>query len=121
MFRQYYFYARGDAVAGLWPRRHALRYGVYVAGACLALIGGWAWLLVAVGVMGYCRAPWVRVSRRHHEGHRLAQSFLAAVLVPVVRIVGDIAKMTGYPAGFIRVWRTPTLRRDRDAWRARFL
>jgi glycosyltransferase involved in cell wall biosynthesis len=121
VFRQYYNYARGDAVAGLWPRRHMVRYGVYVAGACLALVGGWAWLLIACGVLGYCRTPWMRVVRRHHERYRVAQSLLAAGLVPVVRLVGDVAKMIGYPAGFVRLWRTPTLRRDRDAWRARYL
>jgi hypothetical protein len=121
LFRQYYNYARGDAVAGLWPRRHLVRYAVYMAAACMALVGGWAWLLVACGVLGYCRTPWIRVVRRHHERYRVAQSLLAAGLVPVVRLVGDVAKMIGYPAGYVRLWRTPTLRRDRDAWRARFL
>ena len=30
-FVQYYMYARGDAQAQLWPRRHALRYATYFA------------------------------------------------------------------------------------------
>ena len=121
VFRQYYLYARGDAVAGLWPRRHLLRYVVYLAALTLVVAGGWSRLMLAIGVVGYCRTPWQRIIRRHHEGHRVLQSLLAAGLVPLVRVVGDVAKMVGYPAGFIRLWRTPILRRDRDAWRSRYL
>ena len=36
--RQYFLYARGDGVAGLWPSRHALRYATYAVGAVLALL-----------------------------------------------------------------------------------
>ena len=33
--RQYFLYARGDGVANLWPRRHAIRYITYSAAAAL--------------------------------------------------------------------------------------
>lgn len=112
--RQYYFYARGDAVAGLWPRRHALRYGVYVWGLVCLMLGGW-WLLAA-GMLAYCYRPWVRLWRRFHEGVNGWQIVLAMVLVPLLRVVGDGAKMVGYVAGWIRLSQNPTLRYDRDTW-----
>lgn len=119
-FWQYYYYARGDAVAGLWPRRHALRYATYAVAAVLGLLGGLGWVLVGIGVLAYCRRPWQRVMRRRHEGYTVTQSVLAAGLVPLIRVTGDIAKMIGYPAGWIRLWRNPHLRSERDAWNARF-
>ncbi|HEY1014186.1 MAG TPA: glycosyltransferase, partial [Herpetosiphonaceae bacterium] len=39
LFRQYFFYARGDGVADLWPRRHALRYLTYLGLAGLLAAG----------------------------------------------------------------------------------
>ena len=36
--RQYLLYARGDGVAGLWPRRHLIRYATYAAAVVLASI-----------------------------------------------------------------------------------
>ncbi len=103
--RQYFLYARGDGVGGLWPRRHAARYGAY--GALLALLVAAArlpWLrlpalaLIALGVAGYTQAPyrrlWPRLAGRpaHERGYVLA-------LVPLIRLVGDLAKMAGYPLG----------------------
>ena len=120
-FWQYYFYARGDAVAGLWPRRHLVRYGTYVTAVLLALVGWAGWLLLAAGMCAYSLRPWQRIVRRRGEGYTLVQSILAGALVPVIRITGDIAKMIGYPAGWLRLWRTPGLRAERDAWRARYL
>ena len=121
LFWQYYFYARGDAVAGLWPRRHAIRYATYFTGLGLALFGGPGWVLLGLGMLVYCRRPWQRVIRRRHEGYTSAQSFFAAGLVPLVRVTGDIAKMLGYAAGWVRLWRNPALRRERDAWAAQYL
>lgn len=34
-FRQYYFYARGDGIAGLWTKRHLIRYATYGSGSLL--------------------------------------------------------------------------------------
>ena len=39
---QYYRYGRGDAQAGMYPERHALRFGVY-AGAAAALVSERRW------------------------------------------------------------------------------
>jgi glycosyltransferase involved in cell wall biosynthesis len=116
--RQYYLYARGDGVARLWGRRHALRYATYIALA--ALLAGaarypWLLLLPALGALVYTRAPLRRLVRRAPglSPRELAQ---AAALVPLIRLVGDLAKMAGYPAGVTRRRRTPELREQVEAY-----
>lgn len=102
--RQYFLYARGDGLANLWPRRYVLRYGAYLAGlALLALAPRRPWLLalLGLGAAGYCRAPARRLLRRAPE-LGLGQRAVALALIPCIRVVGDLAKMAGYPVG---VWR----------------
>ncbi len=107
---QYYRYARGDGKANIFPKRHAIRYFIYGV-VFPALVGhlvwgffarwlGWVGLLL--GVIAYCWRPWQRL---RVVGLSLSKSELAeAVLwVPILRAVGDLAKMAGYPVG--RVWR----------------
>lgn len=99
--RQYFLYARGDGLAGLWPRRHALRYAVYAAGALLLLgAARRPWLLapLALGGLAYCRAPLRRLGRRA-PGLAWPARLRAAALIPLIRVVGDLAKMAGYPLG----------------------
>ena len=109
--RQYYRYARGDGKADLWRKRHALRYATYFV-ALPALLGhafwgffarwlGWAGLLV--GLIVYCLRPWQRLAKL--GGNLSALEWLqAAALVPVIRAVGDVAKMAGYPVGLWWRW-----------------
>lgn len=101
--RQYYFYARGDGVAGLWPRRHAIRYTTYLAGLLLLAASTrrrWPLLVLLAGGLAYCAAPLRRLQRRAPalDSGSLLQ---AAASIPLIRVVGDIAKMIGYPVG---VW-----------------
>lgn len=105
-WHQYYRYARGDGKADLWRKRHAVRYLTYLV-IIPALVGhglwgffarwlGWAGL--AAGMVAYCWRPWQRVAvlgRRLSPSERLA----ACLLVPLIRLVGDLAKMVGYPVG----------------------
>jgi hypothetical protein len=119
--RQYFLYARGDAVAGLWPRRHALRYAVYLWVLVCLLLGGWWVAPIVLGMGAYCARPWQRLWRRFHEGVNGWQIVLAMILVPFLRVVGDGAKMVGYVAGWIRLAQHPHIRRDRDAWLAEYL
>jgi glycosyltransferase involved in cell wall biosynthesis len=91
-FRQYFRYARGDGKADLWRRRHAARYTTYATLVVLLRAGPWGWLVALVGGLIYCRRPWARLPRRELP---------AVALVPVLRLVGDVAKMLGYPVG---VW-----------------
>ena len=106
-FKQYYRYARGDGKADLWRKRHAIRYATYLVGLPALLILSVTvspfWLLgLAGGVLAYCRTPFRRLC-----GHLPALSpvdrLRAITLIPALRVVGDVAKMLGYPAGW--AWR----------------
>jgi hypothetical protein len=120
-YRQYFLYARGDAIGGLWLKRHLLRYAVYLFGLLLMLAGGFGWVVLASGAVAYCIQPWHRLWLRHKEGVNGWQALFAAVLVPVVRVVGDIAKMIGYPFGWWALYQKPQLRTERNQWRATYL
>jgi glycosyltransferase involved in cell wall biosynthesis len=120
-WRQYYLYARGDGKADLWRKRHAVRYLVYLV-LLPALIGHgvWGrfwrslgWLGLAVGVVAYCMRPWQRV---FILGKTLSKIELLQALawVPVIRAVGDLAKLAGYPVGLW--WRRQNRRRSEIHW-----
>lgn len=104
-FIQYYRYARGDGKADLWRMRHAIRYATYlVAVPAIALAGAllhplW-WLLYLVSIPGMFWPGWRRL-RRMWKGWGTARKLQAALLVPLIRVTGDVAKMIGYPVG---VW-----------------
>lgn len=119
---QYYRYARGDGKADLWRKRHAIRYATYLV-ALPALLGhaffgffarwlGWVGLLA--GVIVYCRRPLQRLLqlRGSHSRRDLAA---AALLIPVICVVGDVAKMAGYPIGLW--WRLQNRGRAEIHWR----
>ncbi len=111
-WKQYYRYARGDGKADLWRKRHAIRYATYfVAVPALlghALFGSFArwlgWLGLLAGIVIYNRRPWQRVWA---TPARLSppQRMQAALLTPLIRAVGDLAKMAGYPVGLLWRWR----------------
>ncbi len=103
--RQYFWYARGDGRAGLWPRRHAIRYATYSSGLLLLLLARHApaarlpvAVLLGIGAAAYTRAPYRRLLPRT-LGLPLAQRLYALALVPLIRVLGDTAKMVGYPVG----------------------
>ncbi|MDO9066361.1 MAG: glycosyltransferase, partial [Chloroflexota bacterium] len=118
-FVQYYRYARGDGKADLWRKRHAIRYATYLAAlpglAALAMLMHplW-WLVLAAGGLVYLRAPYRRLLRRLGP-YPLAARLYALALVPVIRLVGDAAKMLGYPVGLL--WRHRRRGDPRLAWR----
>jgi glycosyltransferase involved in cell wall biosynthesis len=113
-FRQYFNYARGDGIAGLWPKRHAVRYASYLSGAVLLAPGARSHarraLLAVLG--GAYLAKFLRRTWRH-VGPRPELAGVWA-LTPVVVVVGDVAKMAGYPVGLLHRRRARTLR----SWRA---
>ena len=88
----------------------------YLWALALVSLGGWGWLLLAIGMIAYSRMPWVRLWRRYGEGVNGWQTVAAMGLVPWLRVVGDVAKMVGYVAGWIRLYRNPLIRSDRDSW-----
>ena len=121
-FKQYYRYARGDGKADLWRKRHLIRYVTYlIALPGLLALGllhssGW-WLVLLAGAMFYCATPYRRL-RPHLPDLALVERVKAVLLVPVIRAVGDVAKMLGYPAGW--VWRLRNWRRPEIHWRQSF-
>jgi len=108
-FKQYYRYARGDGKADLWRYRHLVRYGTYgLAGPgviALALLHHPAWWGVFLaGLVGMMRTPWRRL-RPWLKGLSVTERLIALGWMPIIRIVGDIAKMVGYPVGVWWRWR----------------
>jgi glycosyltransferase involved in cell wall biosynthesis len=121
-YRQYYLYARGDGKANLWLKRHLIRYGTYLAALPLmlagiaflpttALKGACAGALI-LGAAAYTRTPYRRLIGAWGK-LTAREKVKAAALVPVIRVVGDVAKMIGYPAGVVWRLRRGRLRRGR--------
>lgn len=106
-FLQYYRYARGDGKADLWLGRHLLRYAAY-GFALLALAEGgrvpFLWLLLFLGGAVYCYPPYRRLVGMA-VGLSWSRKLLAAAYVPLIRVMGDLAKMVGYPVGLWWRWR----------------
>jgi len=108
-FRQYYRYARGDGKADLWRKRHAARYLTYLIATplliLLSLLHTPLWLLaflVGGTIMFY--TPYKRLLPMMRS-LSLQEKCQAVIWVPVIRVTGDVAKMTGYPGGWWWRWR----------------
>ena len=121
-WEQYFRYARGDGKADLWRLRHAVRFATYLL-LIPALLGHalWGqearWLgLTGLVVGGFvnCARPWRRLMLLG-KGAPAGEVLGAALLVPVIRLVGDAAKICGYPAGLI--WRRKNRHRSEIHWR----
>jgi glycosyltransferase involved in cell wall biosynthesis len=108
-FKQYYRYARGDGKADLWRKRHAIRYITYlVVVPVVALLGllvhPLLWGLYVLGGAIYLRQPYRRlpfVMGIYAQTHAtsIGAWLGAGLLIPVIRVWGDVAKMLGYPVG----------------------
>jgi len=128
-FWQYFRYARGDGKADLWRQRHAIRAITYFV-AVPALIGLGAqknrafWALGVLGGIAYLNRPYARLMRaweRPLPGKipiYLFEKAVTVAFVPIIRLVGDVAKMLGYPAGVWWRWQhrdeIPPHATDRD-------
>ncbi len=107
-FKQYYRYARGDGKANLWRKRHITRYATYLLAApIIFLLGLWVhpllWGLFLIGGAVYLYQPYRRLPRVMANSHVNPTPLVwmkAIVLIPLIRLVGDIAKMIGYPVGW---------------------
>ena len=104
-FKQYYRYARGDGKAGLFARRHLIRYLTYFVAAplllaLLVLHSPWWGLGFLAGGAIMFGTPLKRL-RSMTRGWGFARRLRACAWVPLIRVAGDLAKMAGYPPG---VW-----------------
>jgi glycosyltransferase involved in cell wall biosynthesis len=102
---QYYRYARGDGKADLWRKRHAIRYATYL-GLPLGLLAvrRHPWLLGLLGLAfaAYLRRPYARLWPSL-PALSWTERLAALAWVPAIRLIGDVAKMAGYPVGL--AWR----------------
>jgi len=95
--RQSSRYAWGDAVAGMHPERHAIRFAAY--GALLYALGSrarWPKVLSVGAGLAYARAPLARALRRLRTPRERAAALVA---VPALLAFVDAAKIAGYLAG----------------------
>jgi glycosyltransferase involved in cell wall biosynthesis len=99
-WRQYVAYARGDAAAGMHPRRHAIRFAVY-AGLVAVTVSRRKVPLAAASVAGaaYAGRPVRRAIRLLGSP---AERAAAVAAVPALLAFTDVAKMAGYLSGLVR-------------------
>jgi glycosyltransferase involved in cell wall biosynthesis len=105
--RQYYRYAWGDGASGMYPRRHALRFGTYSAAVVSVVVARrHPRLLAAPAIAGlaWLRPSYARAARRLPASERLT----ALPGIPALTAVMDVAKMVGWLAG--RRHRSPSPR-----------
>ncbi|HMC37015.1 MAG TPA: glycosyltransferase [Actinomycetota bacterium] len=98
-WQQYLRYAEGDAVAGMYPERHLLRFGAYAAAA--GILGRtrrpMALTVLAVGALAHSYRPVRRAWDRLPAS--AAARGAALVTVPALVAIVDAAKMVGYLRG----------------------
>lgn len=97
-WRQYAGYAEGDARAGMYPKRHLIRFAAYAFGLA-ALLTRRPWLLIpaALGGAAYAHRPVARTWGRLPSGSSDRLKTLATV--PALMAFIDAAKMWGYLRG----------------------
>jgi glycosyltransferase involved in cell wall biosynthesis len=96
-WQQYAAYARGDALAGMHARRHALRFATYGALAAAVALRR-PRLLAGAALAGgvYTARP---LRRAFHRLDNPAQQAAAIVAVPALMVATDLAKEAGYLQG----------------------
>ena len=101
-FKQLFGYTRSDGHGKLWFHRQMIRYSVCfldIAIIYLAFkVNGWLALVLLIGLFDYTRKFWLRwliFSKKLSLVSRVA----GFVLLPLVVIYGDVAKMCGWPVG----------------------
>jgi glycosyltransferase involved in cell wall biosynthesis len=100
---QYFRYARGDAIAGMYPDRHALRFGVYSAGLyAWSTRGALRKVAALAGIGAYVAGPMRRAAMRFEDPMTRARALAA---VPALMTFVDVAKMAGWLAGTVELGR----------------
>ncbi|MHB8780421.1 MAG: glycosyltransferase [Candidatus Geothermincolia bacterium] len=101
VLKQYFRYAEGDGIGGMYPERHLIRYATYgwlaLGGTLKGRVPFYVPLTLLAGG-GYCQGKWRRIPtfmRAYPSSARVA----AIPAVPVVLAAIDGAKMAGYLSG----------------------
>ena len=109
--RQYYRYSRGDGKADFWRYRHLIRYTSYLVlmplvVALALLVHPLWWLSLLAGLGAMLRKPLGRLrSTRWLSDASRGDGLKVLAWLPVIRVVGDVSKMLGYPVGLWWRWR----------------
>lgn len=102
--KQLYKYTRGDGHGKLWLDRQLIRYGVYGGSLlwfCFSLaIAPWLLIILVIGLIGYLMKFWLRFFKFSKSKNWLFKAS-GLICLPLVVILGDVAKMIGWPVG---VW-----------------
>ena len=98
-WRQYADYARYDALAGMYPNRHAIRFAVYgMAALAFATRNRRLTRWGAIAGAMYAAKPIRRATRALPAG---AERNAAMAVVPALMAFTDVAKMAGYLSGLV--------------------
>ena len=97
-WKQYFGYARGDALAGMWPKRHLIRFATYI-GAAVLIWSRLGRLALLVGAVAYAWRP-IRRALGRSSGNPGRQA-ASLVGVPLMMAFTDVAKMSGYISGLL--------------------
>ena len=100
VWRQYFRYAKGDALGGMYPERHAIRFSVY--GGTIAALSmfprrRWPAAVAGAGALLYASR---RLRRAAHLLPDAVDRAKAMVVVPGLLGLIDAAKMAGYASGW---------------------
>lgn len=95
--RQYFSYAKGDAIGRMYPHRHAIRFGTYLVAAILIVLSV-RWPVAAVLPAG-AAVVWLAAAYRRAFRRLKSHRMLALAAIPFIVVVMDAAKMAGYIAG----------------------
>lgn len=102
-FDQYRHYARGDGHGQIRTRTHLMRISGWILGLALLRLSQrfkFALVLLGLGLTFHMRREFARVLRKGAiDGAK--NKAIAVALVPIIAIIGDLARMSGYPQG---VW-----------------
>ena len=112
--RQYYRYGQGDGRAGMYPRRHALRFATYAVAALMVALSvrqPAVLALLGAGIVIRMLSAYRRAFRRLPATEKV----LALVALPVLEVLLDIAKMAGWVSGRVSRPAARARRRSRGA------
>lgn len=100
-FRQLFKYTKSDGHGKLWPRRQFIRYFIYSVSLLLlylSLIDALFLEVLLLGLVVYMKKFWLRWLDFSKDLNMTKRVF-GLIIVPLIIIFGDIAKMAGWPVG----------------------
>jgi glycosyltransferase involved in cell wall biosynthesis len=106
VFRQFFRYMEGEALGGLHPGRNLLRFVVYLSALLwLPLTVTRPLLLLPLLVCGIAYS--IGSYRKFVRLNRYPLLGFALLVIPGLLLFSDIAKMTGYLSGIVKLLRRP--------------